>query len=227
MRGFLVSLGVHAAGVSALLSLPAFSASDLPPVPKPPPVSLPRFTPMVTVARHPPLVTAAPRRSGGLAATEPRESAPQARPTISDAPLDPDRKDGSVLDSDIQPDWSGTSPQGDRPGILGLSPGPDTGGPEPTRLVRANIEVQPPRRLSGPEPVYPPIAVATRQQGRVVLECTIDANGRVVDIRVLHGHPLFDSAAVAAVERWAYKPTLLNGVPVSVLMTVTVDFHLR
>lgn len=111
--------------------------------------------------------------------------------------------------------------------IPNLPLGPGGGLPEPARVARAHIEVQPPRRLSGPEPVYPPIALATRQQARVILECTIDTDGRVVDIRVLRGHPLFDAAATLAVERWLYKPTLLNGVPVAVLMTVTVDFHLR
>ena len=61
----------------------------------------------------------------------------------------------------------------------------------------------------------------------VILECTIATDGRVIDVRILRGHPLFDAAAAAAVERWVYKPTLLNGVPVSVLMTVTVVFQLR
>jgi TonB family protein len=46
-------------------------------------------------------------------------------------------------------------------------------------------------------------------------------------VRVLRGHPLFDAAAIAAVEGWSYTPTKLNGVAVPVLMTVTVDFRLR
>jgi protein TonB len=44
---------------------------------------------------------------------------------------------------------------------------------------------------------------------------------------VLRGHPLLDEAALDAVRRWAYVPTLLNGVPVPVIMTVTVNFRLE
>lgn len=46
-------------------------------------------------------------------------------------------------------------------------------------------------------------------------------------VRVLRGHPLLDEAALQAVRRWAYVPTLLNGVPVPVVMTVTVNFRLE
>jgi len=41
------------------------------------------------------------------------------------------------------------------------------------------------------------------------------------------GHPLLDQAALEAVNQWVYAPTRLNGVPVAVLLTVTVKFHLR
>jgi protein TonB len=46
-------------------------------------------------------------------------------------------------------------------------------------------------------------------------------------VTVLRSHPLLEPAAVAAVRQWRYRPTLLNGTPVSVLLTVTVDFRLR
>ena len=47
------------------------------------------------------------------------------------------------------------------------------------------------------------------------------------EVVVVSGHPLLDDAAVAAVSRWRYRPTLLNGEPVSVILTVTVTFSLR
>jgi periplasmic protein TonB len=43
---------------------------------------------------------------------------------------------------------------------------------------------------------------------------------------VLRGIPLLDAAAQEAVKQWVYSPTLLNGVPVPVIMTVTVNFKL-
>ncbi len=224
MRGFLVSLGVHAAAVTALLAMPAFSTSELPPLPKPPAATLPRFPTTVSIAK-PPLVTGNRPSRGHSVAMAPHQTS-QAPPAISDAPLDTNPK-GGVLDADIAAAWNDSPTQGDGAFIPGLPLGPATGLPEPTRLVRAHVEVQPPRRLSGLEPVYPPLARATHQHARVILECTIAADGHVVDVRVLRGHPLFDSAATFAVERWVYTPTLLNGVPVAVLMTVTVDFRLR
>ena len=42
---------------------------------------------------------------------------------------------------------------------------------------------------------------------------------------VLRSVPLLDEAAIQAVEQWEYTPTLLNGVPVPIIMTVTSEFH--
>jgi periplasmic protein TonB len=88
-------------------------------------------------------------------------------------------------------------------------------------------DIEPPRKLRDVPPIYPALAIRTRTEGRVTIECRIDSSGRVVDARVLEGHPILSPAALAAVRQWAYTPTLLNGVPVSVIMTVTVRFHLR
>jgi protein TonB len=76
-------------------------------------------------------------------------------------------------------------------------------------------------------PVYPPLAVAARVQGSVRLECVIGEDGRVSEVAVVQGHPLLDAAAVEAVRQWRYRPTLLNGVRVSLVLTVVVDFRLR
>jgi periplasmic protein TonB len=60
----------------------------------------------------------------------------------------------------------------------------------------------------------------------VILEATIDPAGNVRHARVLRGQPLLDQAAIDAVQQWQYVPTLLNGVAVPVIMTVTVNFTL-
>jgi periplasmic protein TonB len=54
----------------------------------------------------------------------------------------------------------------------------------------------------------------------------IDTDGRVTDLRVVSGHPLLSDAAAAAVRRWVYSPTTLNGQPVRVILSVTVTFTL-
>ena len=76
-------------------------------------------------------------------------------------------------------------------------------------------------------PQYPSIAQSARVQGVVIIEATIGPNGRVADARVLRSIPLLDAAALDAVRQWEFSPTLLNGVPVPVIMTVTVNFTLR
>jgi protein TonB len=48
----------------------------------------------------------------------------------------------------------------------------------------------------------------------------------VQDAKVLRSIPLLDQAALEAVRQWEFTPTLLNGVPVPVIMTVTVQFTL-
>ena len=63
-------------------------------------------------------------------------------------------------------------------------------------------------------------------QGVVIIEATIGPTGKVQDARVLRSIPLLDAAALDAVRQWEFTPTLLNGVPVPVIMTVTVQFTL-
>ena len=75
-------------------------------------------------------------------------------------------------------------------------------------------------------PVYPPHARSARVEGSVILEAVIGPTGRVTDVKVLRSAPLLDEAAMEAVLQWEYTPTLLNGVPVPVVMTVTVNFTL-
>ncbi len=87
--------------------------------------------------------------------------------------------------------------------------------------------IRPPTRIGGPAPVYPPEAREARVQGVVIVEATISPTGEVSDVEVLRSVPLLDEAAVAAVRQWRYEPTLVDGEPVSILMTVTVNFALR
>ena len=93
--------------------------------------------------------------------------------------------------------------------------------------MRVGGNIQAPKKVKDVNPVYPPIAQSARVQGVVILEATIGPNGNVQDVRVLRSIPLLDAAAIEAVKQWSYTPTLLNGVPVPVIMTVTVNFTLR
>lgn len=96
----------------------------------------------------------------------------------------------------------------------------------PEGAIRVGGDIPQPRKLKDVRPEYPAIAQSARVQGVVILECTIDPEGKVVDAKVLRSIPLLDQAAIDAVKQWIYAPTLLNGVPVPVIMTVTVTFTL-
>ena len=96
-----------------------------------------------------------------------------------------------------------------------------------TAPVRVGGDIKAPLKRVDVKPVYPPLAQESRVQGVVILEAMIDPEGNVADAKVLRGQPLLNDAAVEAVRQWRYTPTLLNGVPVPVIMTVTVSFTLQ
>jgi protein TonB len=93
--------------------------------------------------------------------------------------------------------------------------------------VRIGGGIKAPGKIRDVPPVYPPIAQASRVQGVVIIEAVIDELGQVADARVLRSIPLLDEAALDAVRQWVYQPTLLNGQPKAVLMTLTVNFRLE
>jgi periplasmic protein TonB len=92
---------------------------------------------------------------------------------------------------------------------------------------RVGGSIREPRKLKHVVPVYPEMARVARVGGNVTIECTVTPEGSVADVRVVSGHPLLTEAAARAVEQWQFTPTLLNGVPVPVILTVTVRFQLR
>jgi TonB family protein len=88
--------------------------------------------------------------------------------------------------------------------------------------------ITPPKRITSLQPTYPSSARNEHREGTVVLEAVIGPSGCVRSVEVVHGPaPDLDGAAMRAVAFWRYTPTLLNGKPVPVVMTVTVNFRLR
>jgi len=102
------------------------------------------------------------------------------------------------------------------------------GMPKPTP-VRVGGNIKTPMKLVNVNPVYPASMRAAGRSGVVTLDALIGTDGNVVFARVLSAsvHPDFADAALEAVRQWKFSPTLLNGKPVEVLMSVTVDFSLE
>ena len=92
--------------------------------------------------------------------------------------------------------------------------------------VRVSEAVAQALLLKRVDPTYPPEARSAKIQGAVVLKLNIDKEGNVYKVELVSGHPLLAPAAIDAVKQWKYKPYLLQGDPVQVETTVTVNFTL-
>jgi protein TonB len=90
----------------------------------------------------------------------------------------------------------------------------------------AAAAMPPPRRIKDVKPVYPPDAREKAVAGTVIVDILVDESGRVSDAKIVRSIPLLDQAALDAVRGWVFEPTLLNGQPVSLVLTVTVNFTL-
>jgi TonB family protein len=95
--------------------------------------------------------------------------------------------------------------------------------PQPIRVGGA---IKPPTQTKRVVPAYPPEAQAAGVQGIVIMEATVGVDGKVTDVRVLRSIPLLDQAAMDAVRQFEYAPTVIDGVTVPVIMTVTINFTL-
>jgi protein TonB len=112
--------------------------------------------------------------------------------------------------------------------INGLPPAAGQGGPPPPAAggpVRVGGNIRPPTKIATAEPVTPEIARQAGIRGVVILEITIGTDGAIREAKILRSIPLLDQAALDAVRQWRYEPTHLNGTPVPVIMTVTVNFQ--
>ena len=98
--------------------------------------------------------------------------------------------------------------------------------PVPSAPIRVGGDIAPPTLLYRVNPDYPLIAIGAKKEGIVILEATVNTEGRVTDVRVLRSEPLLDKAAVDAVKQWRYSPLQLNGRAEPFILTVTVSFSL-
>lgn len=96
-----------------------------------------------------------------------------------------------------------------------------------TKPVPVGGHIAVPTKTRDVRPVYPSIAQAAKVSGMVIIEATIGADGRVTNARIIRSVALLDQAALDAVRQWRFSPTRLNGVPIPVIMTVTVNFSLQ
>lgn len=113
--------------------------------------------------------------------------------------------------------------QSTQDGSTGNGSASDGGASAP---VRVGDTIPAPAKIKDAPPLYPIAARTGRIEGTVVLDAVIEPDGRVSQTTVIKSIPLLDDAAEQAVKRWVYAPTLREGRPVRVVLTVAVTFHL-
>ena len=90
--------------------------------------------------------------------------------------------------------------------------------------IKVGGNVKEPRLISRVMPEYPVVAKQANIQGDVVVKTTIDLKGNVVDMKIVSGPAMLRGPALAALRRWRYEPSMLDGQPIAVQMLVTIKF---
>jgi len=183
----------------------AFTAQPVPPAPPPPPAA-----------------------ASAVRSEKPIAVSPSVAPSDAPPSIEPEPAAETTTSAIGVP---GGVPGGLPNGVVG-SPGlmPDVPLPAPplaTKPLPVGGRIKEPTKVRHVPPVYPTMAQQAHVEGIVIIEAIIGVDGRVKEARVLRSKPLLDQAALDAVKQWVFTPTMLNGVPVPVIMTVTVNFMLK
>ncbi|HXM99649.1 MAG TPA: TonB family protein [Candidatus Dormibacteraeota bacterium] len=131
----------------------------------------------------------------------------------------------SIQDSVAAPAFEQNMPSA---AAMGANFGSATGQPvRPTAPLAIGGNVTPAKLLSSVQPVYSGLAKSQHVSGDVKIDAFIDANGRVTTMKFLSGPVLLQQPAMDALRQWKYQPAMLNGNPVSMHLTVTLQFRLQ
>jgi protein TonB len=206
-----LSILVHAAAVAALIVVPLVATDVLPE-----PYRAVEFIEVIQGHIEPP-----PPPPQRRALSQPARSSSDAAPIEAPTGIEPE--------SPVTPPTSIDASTIEGVPLVGELAGGDPLPPPSRDLepVRVGGSISRPERIKYVAPVYPPLARAAHVEGTVILEAVLGADGFVREVRVLRSIRLLDQAALQAVEQWQFTPTLLNGEPVPVVLTVTVMFSLR
>lgn len=114
---------------------------------------------------------------------------------------------------------------GEGPGL-----GPGTGGGVGGGTYRPGNGVTLPRVLFEKKPAYTADAMRAKVQGTVLLECVVLPDGTVGEVDIIRSLDStfgLDQEAVKAARQWRFQPGMRFGEPVSVLVTIELQFTLR
>jgi len=216
-----ISIVTHLVVVAALIAMPLLAPGVLP---------VPATTLMAFINRD--MVTPPPPPPAPVARATRAEPPsmdtvnPFAAPIVSPGVIGPEPVGDATRGLIRGVEGGDSTALGDTIGVAVDAPPPPPAA-EPSAPVHVGGLVTRPSKIHDVMPVYPTIAQTAHVSGRVIIEATIGPSGDVLDAKVLRSIPLLDAAALDAVRKWRFTPTLLNGKAVAVVMTVTVDFTLQ
>ena len=213
-----LSIAAHAAAATLFVIVPLAAEIEIPIISAPGPGPW-----MPTVPPPPP-----PAVRNPVTKPQPENKAPISAPFA----IKPESEPPPASTGDPVPGAPDVGSSSGVPGGLlstASTPPPEIVPPPPPQPKMARVGFQgirEPKKVFNVVPEYPVFARQANVEGVVILEAVLDENGNVKSVRVLTSKPLLDDAAIRAVRQWRYTPTLLNGIPVPVLMTITVNFQL-
>ncbi|MEO7346669.1 MAG: energy transducer TonB [Opitutaceae bacterium] len=94
-----------------------------------------------------------------------------------------------------------------------------------TAPVFAQTKPEPPVPVRTVAPEYPPELRREGVSGLVMVKCTIDESGNVVDPQVEKSSNMaFEKPAVDALKKWKFKPAKQDGTPVAIKVSIPIKF---
>jgi TonB family protein len=168
---------------------------------------------------------------------QPQSQAVQSQPDQSQTgQSQPDQTQTGQSSAD-QPSSTGATPQSetpaeppphkpalDRPTTKAAATAEDLFANSNWSAIKVPSEVMQKNLIVSRVPTYPDSAKASRVKGTVIVEALIQKDGSVGRVRVLQGDSRLRSAAMDTIFRQKYRPYMVNGTPVDVITTVSMDF---
>lgn len=95
----------------------------------------------------------------------------------------------------------------------------------PLGSIVAQSKPEPPVPVRTVPPDYPDDLRGDGVSGVVMVECSIDEKGNVVELRVQKSsHQGFEAPALAAMKKWKFKPARQDGSPVPITVSIPIKF---
>ncbi|HKA35683.1 MAG TPA: energy transducer TonB [Thermoanaerobaculia bacterium] len=148
---------------------------------------------------------------------------PAAGKTLKDVAI----SDSSAGSSPASPDLPGAQAGAAAPPATHAPAAPQGGSLDGESSPVGEEPLEPAALLSKVDPAYPAAARSAGVEGTVVLDAAISETGEVTSVTVVRGLPMgVSESAVAAVQRWRYRPARGRTGPVPSHKTVRIQFTL-